>query len=583
MLHDLCPYICIFEDCPTPDALYRTSDIWYHHIKTEHAQFTWKCTECKTQQQTFGDPVDFAGHWRSSHAGTLSDEEIALVIRFGRFREPTQISHCAFCGWQPAGAEEEAEYQEKMRNHLADDHMRTLALLSLPWTAAAQTSASSAGSSFRGDESIDFRKEVMDSPTLVNLDDASPDPTAASLAEIRRAAHLQHQTGLFYLESWLDGSSFLGERDSRPPESNVDQSLERPVAQPAPESATTIPKLAMQLIKDDRPNPLVGYHQDQVRAIAFSPDGTLVVSGSDDGTLILWEAATGRAIRCMQGLEHDVEAVAFSPDGSLIASAAGGAPGRAPVRLWSAATGEEVHASSTLKSGYDRHLAVAFSQDGSFAASASKQGNISLWDQSTGAVRTWRIEVHFLLEAAAFSNGCDRVAVGSDDGTVEVWETAPERRLWRRRGFNTPLWGRHGFGTPRAIPAVAFSPNGKMVASGGQDGIVMLWDALTGARPGVFYCDSVAVWAVAFSPDSRIMASASRCSITLWDVVEKKEVGSLREDEARKVLALAFSPAGKILASGSDRGSVTLWDWEAAAGLQEEKATDTDKTTAVSM
>ena len=129
--------------------------------------------------------------------------------------------------------------------------------------------------------------------------------------------------------------------------------------------------------------PQIG-HPYGVTSVAFSPDGTRLLSGSDDKTLKLWDAATGALLRTFEGHSDQVRSVAFSPDGTRLLS---GSDDRT-LKLWDAATGALLR---TLEGHSDHVRAVAFSPDGTRLLSGSDDRTLKLWDAATGAaLRTFQ-------------------------------------------------------------------------------------------------------------------------------------------------------------------------------------------------
>ncbi len=165
-------------------------------------------------------------------------------------------------------------------------------------------------------------------------------------------------------------------------------------------------------------------HSSWVSAVAFSPDGWLIASGSADSKVRVWDAATGAKQRVLRGHSDWVCAVAFSPDSRLIV------PGSEDktVRVWDAATGAE----RRLLRGHSHCVnALAFSPDGRLIASGSGDWTVRVWDAATGAKRrVLRGHLH-CVSAVAFSPDGRLIASGSIDKTVRGWDaaTGAERRV----------------------------------------------------------------------------------------------------------------------------------------------------------
>jgi eukaryotic-like serine/threonine-protein kinase len=287
-------------------------------------------------------------------------------------------------------------------------------------------------------------------------------------------------------------------------------------------------------------------HKDITWQIAFSPDGRTIASASKDGSARLWNVADGRELAMLSHGQW-VNWVAFSPDGVRLATA----DDDKFVRLWNAATGEMV---ATLSG----HTAVAecatFSPDGKLLASGGKTGEIKLWDPATGQeLITLYSPDHNPIWSLAFSpDGKYLVAaeggleaLGVETGhLLTVWDVSSRQLLKTLVGHSSD------------VRAIAFSPDGKLLASGSFDDTIKLWDVTTWTE--VASLRTHKVQGIAFSPDGKRLASGGRDkTIKIWDVATRQELCSLTTPV--EVNAVAFSPDNKVLAAASSDNKVRLW------------------------
>ncbi len=316
-------------------------------------------------------------------------------------------------------------------------------------------------------------------------------------------------------------------------------------------------------------------------SLSYSPDGKRVVGGVKDGTTRLWDFATGDEVAVLrrEAAEDDqpstVLSVTYSPDGKLIASV----HADARVRLRDARSGQ---VKQILEGGDTEVNCAVFSPVGRFLATASVDKTVTLWDvdssgldpgagshsdspspsssQTIAKVRKTLVGHTNSVFSLAFSPDGRRLASGSHDNTIRLWGVPDGSEEARFEGHTA------------TVRSVAFSPDGRLLAAGSGDGTVKLWDVASGRATATLEAHAKAVTAVALSRDGAILASASQDkTIKLWDVAPTQaESVSLRatiEEHTAPVWCLAFSPQGRMLASGVLDAFVRLWDPQNARHL----------------
>ncbi len=303
-------------------------------------------------------------------------------------------------------------------------------------------------------------------------------------------------------------------------------------------------------------------HKERVNILAFSPDGKTLLSGSDDGTIRAWDTTTGRKIYTYPGHMVGIRSIAVSEQTNILTSS-DSYPTQ--VRLWDIKNGHQLSASYF---GFTYSVTISPNAT-TITMDDLSDRNLRLWDIQNRRYRIYLKGHGYTSESLlhteiAFSKDEKMLATSPSRGTIgeiHLWDIGSQSNsIFSRFFFNAKtIRPKHTLkGHRGVVSSLVFSPDGKILASGGDGDKINLWDLETLNIHQKLAVDRNYTRSIAFSTDGKILASRGAEKIICWEAATGKQISTWSGRSA--FMAIHFSPDDRILVSGNSNGEVELWD-----------------------
>ncbi|MBX7133926.1 MAG: TIR domain-containing protein [Fimbriimonadaceae bacterium] len=275
-----------------------------------------------------------------------------------------------------------------------------------------------------------------------------------------------------------------------------------------------------------------------VTSVAFDPDGSHVAIGSDDGTAVVWPFGSDEKPFVLDGHGGSVYSVFYSTDGTRL-----GTTSEDGVRIWPRNSLDP----SLFITGHESFVySGAFNKLGTRIVTGSDDGTARVWSADDGSQLNQFVPDYHVM-SVAFSPDGTKIVTGSWEGIARVWQLGEAQEPLLLRGHIGPIW------------SVAFSSNGLHVATGSEDGTARIWRIDDGNDFQVLRGHDGPVYAVAFNPDgSEVVTGSGDGSARVWQV-EPQGKPQILAEHGTAIETAAYGPTGDVLATGSADGTLRLW------------------------
>jgi WD40 repeat protein len=303
-------------------------------------------------------------------------------------------------------------------------------------------------------------------------------------------------------------------------------------------------------------------HTGSVVTCDYSPDGSILATGSSDFTINLWNSADGTLINTLQGHENQINTIAFAPDGGKILSAGSGRN----IKIWSAATGELLQ-SIRKQPHTDAVNGIAVSPDSEKFVTVGNDELVIIWDLETG--KTIKVITFFVNDYSDQAQPLIDVEYTKDGELIailrsgsQLWSMYDNIYVFNPDAVNLSYPQMASYGAPN-ITGFCYSYDGNYIMASAEDGNVYVWNTnLTTWRTAIEFNTHYLnkLYSADFSPDGNwIISGGSNGYIYLAKCAESKVVGVIEIDSGT-VFSVRYSPDGTQAASCHQSGNVILWD-----------------------